>query len=148
VTEIRDEERNAEIWRAYCSGLSQVDVATRFNLSQSRVSQIILEVKAAIPPDDLTDWRLRAFETLKVLHADMVATATADPPPAFHAGEVLKDDNGNVVRDLTTRMHAIDRVVKLQERAGRSMGTDAPAKAQVTGQVRYVIDGVEPEALT
>ncbi len=37
--------------------------------------------------------------------------------------------------------------MKLQERAARLLGLDAATKTEVSGSVRYMIDGIDPKVL-
>lgn len=139
--------RNGEIWKAYCRGRTQEWIASQFALSQTRVSQIINEVRATIPDEAREDWRLIALETLSALHAKMVEIVYTPAPPKFQNGEILHDEDGTVLRDYSDQLAAVDRVVKIQERAAKTLGTDAATKTEVTGAVRYVIEGVDPEVL-
>lgn len=140
--------RNGEIWRAYTSGRNQEWIGAKYGIDQSRVSQIIGEIRAALPADAREDWRIRALETLQQLHAGLTELAMAECPPAFHAGEVLRDADGNVVLDYGTRLAATDRVVRLQERAARMLGMDSPIAVEARGELRVVVEGLDSEALT
>jgi DNA-binding CsgD family transcriptional regulator len=139
--------RNGEIWRMYTSGLTQQAIAARLGMHQSSVSNVLKQVRDALPADERDDWRIIAIETLRELHAVAVEIVRSDPPPTFHQGEPLRDENGEIVRDASTRLVAIDRLIRIQERAARALGTDSPDKLQVGATVRYTVNGVDPEAL-
>lgn len=44
---------------------------------------------------------------------------------AFHNGKPVRDDEGNLVPDIGPKLAALDRVLKLEERAAKINGTDA-----------------------
>lgn len=134
--------RNGELWRAYTSGRTQEWIAERHGIAQSTVSEIIGEVRKSLPEDARADWRLCALETLGHLHAEMVELANGTPTRVTdpETGDLLEVDHSN-------RLAAVDRVLKIQERAGRMLGTDAATKTEVSGAVRYTIDGIDPEVL-
>lgn len=46
--------RNGEIWRQYASGRTQEWIAERHGIDQSRVSQILIEVRKSLPDDART----------------------------------------------------------------------------------------------
>lgn len=140
--------RNGEIWRMYTSGLTQQAIAARLGMHQSSVSNVLKQVRDALPADERDDWRIIAIETLRELHTAAVEIVRSDPPPTFHSGEILRDENGEVVRDMSTRLVAIDRLIRIQERAARALGTDSPVQVQSDQTVRYEIVGIDPENLT
>lgn len=139
--------RNGEIWRAWVSGRTQEFIADKFGISQQRVNQIIALVREGIPEDAKKDWRLVALETLGHFHAEMVEIADSPPPPAFQGGEILKDENGAIVRDVSVRFQALDRVIKLQERAARMLGTDSPVAMEVGGELKVTVEAVDLDQL-
>lgn len=114
--------RNGAIWRAYISGRTQGWIADRHGIDQTRVSQILAEVRAALPADALEDWRIRALETLRHFHAEMVDLARGEPA-------LVRGANGEIVGvDHSNRLAAMDRVVRIQERMAKMLGLDAPER--------------------
>jgi hypothetical protein len=59
--------RDGEVWRAYLFGYTQERIAADHGISQSRVSQIITEIRASIPQSNKTDAALLALERLDAL---------------------------------------------------------------------------------
>jgi hypothetical protein len=139
--------RNGEAWRLYTAGLTQEAIGKRLGLDQSVVSRTLAAVRAGIPVEEREDWRLRALEALYEVHAATMEIIRADPPPAFHQGDVLHDEHDQVVRDASTRLAAIGQLLRIQERTARALGTDAPEKVQVASTVHYTVNGVNPESL-
>lgn len=123
--------RNGAIWRAYASGRTQEWIAEQHGISQSRVSQILDEVREVLPADARADWRVIALETLGHLHAEMLELVDAEAPPVFFEDTALTHD-GEVVRDHSGRVAAVDRVLKVQDRAAKLLGLDAATKMEAS----------------
>jgi len=58
-------------------------------------------------------------------------------------GKIVKDEDGNVVLDDAVELAAIDRMLKIAEREGKILGTDAPEKLEAGVTINYSIDGVD-----
>lgn len=144
----RLEGRNGEIWRQYCRGRLQEDLAVEFELSRSRVSEIVNEVARGIPPDERDRWRIQSIEVLREVHLMVVGRLCEPSPPAFHAGEILHDEHGEIVRDSGPFWTALSGLVRLQERMGRALGTDAPTQIESLGELKVTVEGVDLDALT
>jgi hypothetical protein len=120
--------RNHEIWVAYARGTAVVDIAATYGLGRSQVYEILNQVKASIPPEDreqLVKMR-RAF--LDEMRATAAEIMRQDPAPAFAPNGKAHVDpkTGDPVYDYGTRLAAIDRGIKLDERLAKLTGTDAP----------------------
>lgn len=63
-------------------------------------------------------------------------------------GRVVKDDDGVPLADHDPLMRAADRLLKIAERRAKLLGLDQPIKHEVSGQVLYAVEGVNPELLT
>lgn len=141
--------RNGDIWRAYITGRNQEWIGQHFGISQQRVSQILTAVRDALPDDERDEWRLIAIQTLWEVHADLVDLVRAPLPPAFsQRGEILRNEDEAVVHDAANRLAAVGQLLRLQERMGRTLGTDAPERFEGTATVNYTVNGVETDALT
>ena len=141
-------ERNLAIWRTYITtGRNQTEVGEQYGLSQSQVSEIIRKVREGLDEGSREDWRTLAIQTLFELHNTTMELVRAPLPPAFHAGEILLDENEEPVRDASTRLSAVTAALRVLERGGRSLGTDEPDRVQTDSTVHYTINGVDPEAL-
>ena len=149
VPDRRLEGRNGAIWRDYIAGHNQEWCADKYGLSQQRVSDIVREVQAAMDEGkSKDDWRKQCLEAALEVHAVLMARVRAEPPPAFHAGEVLHDDNGEIVRDYTSQTTAAVQLAKYNERISRLLGLDAPVAIEQAGDLKVTIEGVNLEDLT
>jgi hypothetical protein len=136
--------RNGDIWRAYITGRNQEWIGHHFGLSQQRVSQILTAVREALPDDEREDWRVIAVEALREVHADLVDLVRKPLPPTFsQRGDILRDETGSAIQDASERLATVDRMLRLQERMGRTLGTDAPEKYEGSATVNYRVNGVE-----
>src|SRR3546814_9105885 len=67
--------RDGAVWRAYVMGHTQEQIAAKHGISQSRVSQIITEIRDSIPQTSKTDAALLALERLDLLLAGVMPAA-------------------------------------------------------------------------
>lgn len=67
--------RDGAIWRAYLFGHTQERIAADHGLSQQRVSEIISDIRAAIPQADKTDAALLDLERLSALLTGVMPAA-------------------------------------------------------------------------
>lgn len=147
----RLEGRNGEIWRRYSVyRWTQERIAEEFEISQERVSQIISEIRASLPADDLAEMRKQSLELYAELTARALEIADMVPAPVFVGkdGSIAYDTDGNVVRDYTGRLRALETAAKFDAETRKLMGLDAAQKAEVASTVRYELVGVNPEDLT
>lgn len=126
----RLEGRNGAIWADYCAGYTQDALADMYGISQQRVSQIIAQVRATIPPTDLDEARQRVLGVLDELQALAVQTARAEPAPAYSNGRMMTDEDGRPILDHAARLQAIRVATSVTERAAKLLGLDAPAKVE------------------
>lgn len=127
--------RDGDIWRAYCSGKTQEAISKEHGISQSRVSQIINEVRASIPEVDKAQVFQRELDFLDQLRAMSleIAHMPAAPVTAGKDGDVVLDpETGAVVRDYGGKLAAMDRAVKMHERYAKLLGLEAPSKVDVS----------------
>jgi len=120
-------------------------------ISMQRVSQILAEVKAKMPPIDLSEMRARSIE----LHLDVIKRAyemagmKGAPVTAGKDGEVVYDpEGGEVVRDYALRGSSLALVLKAEAELRKLLGLDAATKVETSGTVRYEVVGVDPADLT
>lgn len=129
--------RDGDIWRAYCNGKTQEALAREFGISQSRISQIINEVRASIPEVDKAQAYQRELDFLDTLRGMSmeIAAMPAAPVTAGKDGNVVLDpETGAVVRDYGGKLAAMDRAVKMHERYAKLLGLEAPTKVDMTVQ--------------
>jgi hypothetical protein len=141
--------RNGSIYQAYILGTTQEELAARHGIHQTRVAQIIAEVRASIPEEDLAAARSDHLDVLRRLTAVAAEIMEAPLPPAYSNGRPIVDENGEYVRDAGPRLAALDRIVKATERMAKVLGLDAPVKADVTvsDQADRVAEAAAAEAL-
>jgi len=120
-------------------------------ISMQRVSQILAEVKAKMPPIDLSEMRARSIE----LHLDVIKRAyemagmKGAPVTSGKDGDVVYDpEDGEVVRDYALRGNALNLVIKAEKELRALLGLDAATKVESTATVRYVLEGVDTSDLT
>ena len=120
-------------------------------ISQQRVSQILADIKAKMPPIDLSEMRARSIE----LHLDVIRRAyemagmKGAPVTAGKDGDIVYDpEGGEVVRDYALRGSALQLVIKAEAELRKLLGLDAATKIETSGTVRYVLEGSDPADLT
>lgn len=151
ASEDRLEGRNGEVWRWFTiRGKTQEWIAQHYGISNQRVSQIIKEVRDAIPPIDKAELVQESLELIKEVKAramEIVDMAGA-PVAVGKDGVVLYDPvNGEVVRDYAGRLRALDMALKADDTMAKRLGLDAASKVESTATVKYEIVGVDPEDL-
>jgi len=68
--------RDGDVWRAYLYGHTQEQIATDHGISQSRVSQIITEIRNSIPQANKTEAALLDLERLHLMLTGVMPAAT------------------------------------------------------------------------
>lgn len=138
------EGRTGEVWRLYVAGWTQQAIAEKYEIHQTRVSQIIAGVRALIPETDRTALIQRELEFLDTNRAMLMELAVADLPPAFNKdGDILYDDKGNPVRDITGRVTAIKAGLDVQQQMRKLLGLDQPLKIDATVSEAAVLRATE-----
>jgi hypothetical protein len=128
----RVEGRNGRIWLAYIAGASVPGIAEENHISATRVYQILEQCRRDQPPEEREEIRRRRLELLAVVQQVSMEMVLAELPPAFAPkGKPHETAAGEPVYDPSTRLAAIDRVLKIDERIAKATGTDAPAQSQV-----------------
>jgi hypothetical protein len=67
--------RDGEVWRAYLYGHTQEQIAADYEISQSRVSRIISEIRESIPQTSKTDAALIDLERLDLMLTGLLPAA-------------------------------------------------------------------------
>lgn len=128
------EGRNGQIWRDWVCGKTQEAIGAEYGISQSRVAQVIAQVRATIPPADRALMVTREVDFLDHARTVFVKLAQAPLPPAFDTkGGVLVDPSTKeIVRDATGRVSALKAALETQTRLAKLLGLDAPVKAEIS----------------
>jgi predicted DNA-binding protein (UPF0251 family) len=145
-------EEQAEVYRlTVVNRLTQREIASRLDLSQQRVSQILADARAKLPPVDLEAIRRESLE----LHwrtqraALELAEMRGAPVTAGKDGDVVLDpEDATVVRDYSLRLAALEQARKADVEIRKLHGLDAATKVDVTGAVRYEVAGVDISKLS
>lgn len=127
----RTADRDWEWWLEYCSGRTQREIAHREGLDQSTISRALERVRATIPPEKREDMVERSLAMLRDLQAGAVEIYRLAPAPVFVGkdGDVARDpDNGEVVRDYSGKLRALETAVKVNESVRKLLGLDAAQK--------------------
>ena len=143
--------RNGDIWRRYSVyRWTQERIADHYGVTQQTVSEIIRRVREALPVDDLAEMRKQSLELYAELTARAMEIADMVPVPVFVGkdGSIAYDPDGNVVRDYTGRLRALETAAKFDAETRKLMGLDAASKQEISSQVRYEIAGISTDDLT
>lgn len=114
-------DRDQKIWDGYIGGKTILVLAAEHDISNQRVSQILAEIRASLPPRD----RQATID----LRIDQIAKGVNGVMPGLIAGD--KD--------------SIAAWRMLAEREAKYLGLDAAEKVEVNGGVRYEIIGLTDE---
>lgn len=130
----RLEGRNGEIARRYfLHGHTQQAIADDLGISQSRVSQLLGEVKdelAGTKPETVKEEITARLGQLRQTLAELVEMDGA-PVTAGKDGDVVTDPETHaVVRDYSLRVNAARELRALDERLAKLYGADEPAKTK------------------
>lgn len=157
-------ERNAEIIKLWVRGHTQAAIGERMGISQARVSEIIRTHQVKLSARTREEIIQREVETLDELRrmglevADGMAAPVVrgdvsikvDPETGAieRTGIVVDPETGKVVRDHGGRLAGAKLALDASAAMRKLLGADAVVKTDATVNVRYTIDGVDPEDLT
>lgn len=147
----RLEGRNGEIWHRYAIRSQTIErIAEDLNLSNQRVSQILDEIRKSIPEPDRQELVKHSIELLQYAQDTALEIVAMTPAPVFVGkdGSIAYDEKGEVVRDYSGRLRALETAIKANDTIAKRLGLDSPTKIETSGAVRYEIVGVDLEALS
>lgn len=124
-------ERNGKWWREYCSGRTLEYLAARDGVAVSTISTAIGKVRDSIPEVTREQEIQRSLEMLHELRAGAVEVYEMAPAPVFVGKDgtpAIDPETGQLVRDHTGRLRALESAVKVDESIRKLLGLDA-AKA-------------------
>lgn len=150
MADSEDEERDAKIYRLrVVNRLTCSEIGERYNLSRQRVSQIVQAYAAALPPIDAEAMRRRSLELHETAQRMAMELAEREGAPVFVGkdGALAYDENGNVVRDYSLRLSALETMRKADVEIRKLHGLDAATKIEQSGTVRYEVASVDLDAL-
>lgn len=139
----RLQQRDWDMWGAYCRGATQQALALKYKISQTTVSERLKRVRESIPAEDKDQVRRRHLDSLAKMAAELWELVEADPVPAFSNGRPIlipdpDDPDGDPVpaMDHSGRLAAMDRIGKFQEREAKLIGLDAATETNVSVEDR------------
>lgn len=141
-------ERNAEIIRLWVRGYTQKQIAERFDISSPRVAQIIGAHRDALGERTREEIIQREVETLDELRRMGLEIADGMAAPVVrgeYATVVTDPETGKVVRDHGGRLAGAKLALDASAAMRKLLGADAVVKTDATVNVRYTIDGVDPD---
>lgn len=148
-------EREAEIYElTVVNKLTQSAIAERLGISQPRVSQILSEARAKLPPVDLAAIRAEAVALYDRVQREALKLAEMEGAPVTSGkdGDIVRDpEGGAVVRDYGGRVKALQLALQAAEDRRKLLGADAATKQEVSSTVKYEIvggAGIDPALLT
>jgi hypothetical protein len=138
VERCRTAGRDFDIWKRYSDGETQQQIGDSLDLDQTTIGGIIRRLRDDVPLDERRARQRRALAELDELRAQCWTVIDS-------------------TSDAETRLKAMDRLLKVQEREARALGTDAPRRfaveaeevgARVKALLRRVAqDGAAPASL-
>jgi hypothetical protein len=145
-----DEERNAAIYRLrVVNRLTFSEIGERYGISYQRAWQIVQDYAAALPPIDAEAMRRRSLELHEAAQRMAMELAEREGAPVYVGkdGALAYDDAGQLVRDYSLRLSALETMRKADVEIRKLHGLDAATKQEISGSVRYEVAGVDLDAL-
>lgn len=147
----RLEGRNGEVWRWYSiRGKTQAWIAHHYELSEVRIGQILAEVRNAIPPIDKAELVQESMELIKEVKAramEIVDMAGAPVAVGKNGVPLIDPDTGEVVRDYSGRLRALDMALKADDTLSKRLGLDSATKVETMATVRVELVGIDTNDL-
>lgn len=144
-------EREHEIYQlTVVNRLTQSAIAARMGISQERVSVILRDARAKLPPVDLDAIRQeslalhRRTQQLALELAEMIGA----PVTSGKDGLIVRDEDGSIVRDYSLRLAALETARKSDVEMRKLHGLDAASKTEISGSVNYTVAGVDVTKLS
>lgn len=138
----RLEQRDWDMWAAYCRGTTQQELSLKYKISQSHVSQRLKAVRESIPLEEKQQVLRRHLDALASMSAELWKLVEDGPAPAYSNGRRVTmptddpDVPGEQVWDHSARMAAMDRLGRFLEREAKLVGLDAAIEASVSVEDR------------
>lgn len=146
------EGRNGEIWRGVTIyRKTEEALAVEHGISQQRVHQIVESVRKQIPDTDLDFARRESIEFYAEMTRRAIEIVDLTPAPVTVGkdGNVLREpDTGEVVRDYSGRLNAMQVAMKADAERRKMLGLDAAQKVEQSGSMKIEIVGVDPDDLS
>ena len=145
------EGRSGTVWQLYAvKRWTQDRIGQHLGISQQRVSQILADIRDALPAPDKAEMIRKSIELHENVVARMQELADMEGAPvtAGKDGDVVRDpESDTVVRDYAGRVNALRLALAAEAELRKLLGLDAATKTESTAVVRFSIEGVDPEEL-
>lgn len=157
ATDLATAENQNKVIEAVRQGHSFREIAALMGLSKSQVHRLFRAGLDRIPAENVQAYREEQLADLEVAR-QVVMDVLAAEHVVVSNGHIVKpitgvDEDGNYIygdplNDDGPALAAVDRLLKIQERQARILGSDAQEKVELSGGVTYRIVGVDPSELT
>lgn len=144
-------ERDDDIYRlAVVNRWSQTKIAQKYGISQQRVGEILAKKREMMTPLDTDAMRRESLELHQDIQRRALELADMVGAPVFVGkdGCIAYDTEGNVVRDYSLRLQALETARKADVEIRKLHGLDAATKIEQSGTIRYEVAGVDLDALS
>jgi len=132
MTPQRNAARDTAIVRDYLSGMSLAAVGAKYDLSQSRVHEIVKAWRDAFPPEAKEDLVVRDAAWLDEKRSEALALWDMSPIPAFSQGKPIEMPDGSPAWDHSGRVAGLKLALDIQARLSKLLGLDAASKVEAT----------------
>ena len=147
-------KRNGDIWRWFCRGMSQPELAEHFGISQQRVSQIINDVRDSIPLPAREDLLKEETDFLRGMRVELLHVFDRDPMPVTagadgHIVEGAEDHSGrlaaaSLIERYTKQLHRITGI-EASQKIDLNTGEEAAAQKAAAEAASYLHGGEAKE---
>lgn len=132
--------RDGEVWRAYLYGHTQEQIATDHGISQSRVSQILTEIRQSIPQTSKTDAALLDLERLNLMLTGVL--------PAAQEGDTKASGAAMRIIERRARMLGLDATEPLSIVLERQRNLEGQIVADALAAALDVLGLTEEQRIT
>lgn len=125
------ESRNRAMYQLYAKGTSIQAVADTFQITRQRAAQIIARYGSDASVTDSEARNLHRAQLAGIMD-DLVGMYYEPPPVTFDVkGNMLRDENGEPVRDVEIKLKTAKEVIRISETIRRMDATDEPRRRQL-----------------
>jgi predicted DNA-binding protein YlxM (UPF0122 family) len=126
-------ERDQRIWMQRVRGASLAEIAAEHKITKARVSQVLAQVAATLPPDTVSHLKTVALEVHDKIRQDLFELAEKPPAPSFapNGKPLLDPETEKPIYDYKLRLEAYNTLIKELQLWQRLTGVDAPTQHAV-----------------
>ncbi|MGH3381352.1 MAG: helix-turn-helix domain-containing protein [Actinoallomurus sp.] len=133
-------KRDAEAARLRGRGWTFQRIADELGVSKQTAYDAVQRALADTLTEPAAEARTLELERLDSMHAAVLAVLEAKHFTVSQGKVVRLDDEP--LEDDAPVLQAVDRLLRIAERRAKLLGLDAPAKAEIAGQLTYEVVGV------